>query len=342
VRWDEEWFEVVHMRRLADESRVYVLGRWPDNHPIRNPSRYDEESQKALRLERDQLAARRKSSGGIAVAGLIVGHVPAHAQYEIEREYGFSSIKLSLLSLILPFLFVVSVAARLPIAGLPPPYASPIEVIVALFLMGESIVRFLLVMKLSSPWGSVAGLIVYEIWRITTRSGAGFDKRAVFKAEKRLKSRSHWQADTATLERDAYELRAPFLSLLSPPEQVKLHATFGFDPRRGGLGSAAVIGLFSVLGIWSSVLKIVEGHSTHWTWSSLVVAALLFSEQLKRLTVILGGRPAGSILGALVRPWCRRLLLAEPVALKKGTVEPAPLDLPDVWEGEEPDDQTGR
>lgn len=342
VHWDEKWFEVVGLRRFADGSRAYDLYPWRAEHAIRNPSRYDEESERALRAEHAQRAKREKHTLGIAFAGLFVGHVPSHAQTEIEREYGFSAIRLSLLSLVIPFLFVVWVAARLPIKALPPPYASGTEVAIAAYLAVETIARFLLVMKFSSPWGSVPGLILYEIWRLTTRGGAEFERRAAVKAVERLKSESNLEADAATAERDAYAIRAPFLSLLSPHEQMKLRSTFGFDPMHGGLASAIVIGFFAALGVWSSLVKIVGGQATGWTWSSMVVAGLLFAEQVWRLVVLLGGHPAGSVLGALVRPWCRTLLLVEPAALKKGTTEPKPAHLPDVWEGHDPGDHTGR
>jgi hypothetical protein len=342
VHWDEKWFEVVGLRRFADGSRAYDLYPWRPEHAIRNPSRYDEESERSLRAEHAQREKRERNTLGIGFAGLFVGHVPSHAQTEIEREYGFSAIRLSLLSLVIPFLFVVWVATRLPIKALPPPYASGTEVAIAAYLMVESIARFLLVMKFSSPWGSVPGLIVYEIWRLTTRGGAEFEKRAAVKAVERLRTDSQMEADPATAERDAYAIRAPFLSLLSAAEQTKLRATFGFDPGTSGLTSAIIIGFFAALGVWSGFVKIVGGQATGWTWSSILVASLLLGEQAWRLMTVLGGRPAGSVLGALVRPWCRRLLMAEPEALKKGTIEPKPANLPDLWEDRDPEDHTGR
>lgn len=342
VLWSERWFEVTFVRRLEDGSRVYVLRPWRAEHPIRNPSRYDPASEAGRQAEHARSEQRGRNSIGIALAGLVIGHLPSHAQREIEREYGFSAMTLSLTSLLLPFLFVVWVATRLPVQGLPPPHATPGQMLVGVALFVESLARFLLIMKMSSPWGSVIGLVGYEIWRMSTSKGAAFERRAAVKAEERLRTHSDAVATAAIAERDEYELRAPFLALLSPTEQLQLRSTYGFDPRTHGLRSALVIGLFSLLGTWTSFVKIAEGDATLWTWSALVVAVLITVEQTRRLMVIGGGRPAGSVLGGLVRPWCRNLLSKKPTALKEGTSQPAPVDLPAVWDREHPDDQTGR
>ncbi len=341
VRWDEQWFEVVLVKRLADGRRTYVLSPWPAHHLTRNPARYDQASERALAAEVERRAKNQKSSRGIAVAGLIIGHIPGHAQREVEREYGFSSIALSLISLILPILFAAWTATRLPVQGLPPPHASPPQVGIAIMLFCESMLRLMLVLRLSSPMGSVIGLIGYELWRLTTGSGRAFDARAAVKAEQRLSSRSIGQADAATIERDTYELRLPFLALLSPQEQLRLRKVFGFDPRMWGIRTALVLGSFTALGVWTSIMTILRGGGTFSSWSSLFLASILFVEQLRRMMVILGGKPAGSVLGVFVRPWCRKLLAMEPAALKEGTVKDAPVHMPDVWDGDVPDDHKG-
>lgn len=340
VHWDDRWFEVTFVRRLQEGGCVYVMRPWREQHPIRNPSTYDEPAETTRRAERARTDVRRRNTTGIALAGLFIGHIPAHAQREVESEYGFSAINLSLLSMVLPFVFVAWVAARLPVAALPPPHASPAQLAIAFLLFGECVIRFLIVMKTSSPCGSVLGLVAYEIWRMTTRTGAEFEKRATVRAVEKLRTSSTTAPDAATSERDAYELREPFLALLSAREQTQLRATYGFDPRKHGMRTAVVIGVFSALGVHSSVVRIAGGTGAFSTWSSLVVAIILLAEQVRRLTIVHFGAPAGSILGALVRPWCRKVLNARPTSLKAGSVEALPPRLPDIWDGD--DDHTGR
>jgi hypothetical protein len=344
VRWEDEWYEVVSLRRLPDDRRIYVLARWQERHPIRNPSQYDEASERNRHQELARAHTRAEHTKGVLLAGLIIGHIPAHAQREIESEYGVLGVRLSLVSLILPILFATWVAYRLGGAIIDPSGSKPgsFEILFGLFMAFESVFRLNIILSKSSPCGSTLGLLVYDVWRLVTKRGRAFEARAAAVAEERLASRASGTVDAATAERDAYEIRLPFLALLSPQEQSQLRETFGFDPGKWGLRTALVIGLFAALGCWTSLATILGGRATFSTWSSLLVASALLFEQIRRVVVVSGGKPAGSIAGALVRPLCRKLLAARPTALKKGTVEPAPRRSPDMWDGDVPDDYTGR
>lgn len=344
VRWEDEWWEVVHLRRLPDGRRIYVLEPWQERHPIRNPSRYDEASEKERRDAAAKARTRQKQTRGIVLAGLLIGHVPAHAQREIENEYGVLAVRLSLVSLILPMLFAVWVAYRLGGALIDPTAPKPGAWLILFggYMAFESIFRLNRILSKSSPCGSILGLIAYDIWRLATKRGRAFEARAAAVAEERLSSRSLGSVDAATAERDAYEIRLPFLALLSPREQLQLRATFGFDPKKWGMRTALTIGVFAALGCWTSVVTILGGRGVFSTWTSLIVAAALLFEQIRRIVVAAGGKPAGSVLGAVVRPLCRKLLAVRPTALKEGTVEAAPKEMPDLWEGDLPEDYSGR
>jgi len=98
---------------------------------------------------------------------------------------------------------------------------------------------------------------------------------------------------------DALLMREALVTLLSPADQARVAARFGYDYRNQSSIIATIILIFAVLGIVTSVRS---GAAV-----SLVIAALLAAEQIYRLAV-LRSRPAGSILGVVARPFVRKLL----------------------------------
>ena len=104
-----------------------------------------------------------------------------------------------------------------------------------------------------------------------------------------------------------FETRGFLLSLLPPADQERLLDRYGFDPRRHAVGPAWVVLLFCVFGVFTSISSLGEGVSVA-PVLSILAALFLGIEQIRRLVVLREGRPAGSVLGPLVRPFVRHLL----------------------------------
>jgi hypothetical protein len=204
--------------------------------------------------------------------------------------------------------------------------------------MNDSLIRSFLCLLRSRPCGSVPGLIAWEFWKAFSRRGREFDKRASARSISALRSTSLRAPSDFETERDAYFMREAYVALLSPDEQRKLHETFGFDPIKWGYWTAGTIAAVAGGGFFASASAIARGEGTVGKWVSALSAALLFAEQVVRFVKILSGAPAGSVLGALVRPWCRKLLSVKPRALAPGSIAPAERNLPDIWEGDPPDE----
>jgi hypothetical protein len=100
--------------------------------------------------------------------------------------------------------------------------------------------------------------------------------------------------------RDAFTMREPLVTLLSPEEQAQAKERFGYDYRKHSRNIALIILTFSIAGVVSSI-------STHAILAGLV-ASLLAGEQVVRLFAFRRG-PAPSILGWLARPFVRKLLV---------------------------------
>lgn len=343
VAWDGALWEVVSADERDGSSSRYVLAPWRDKHAIRLTVDYDAASERAIAAEAARSATRSRGSAGIVAAGLVVGLLPAHVQKEIESEYGFSATRLTLLSL-LPQLALAAIgAAGLPIADLPGP-RWPAWFLFAAALAGLQVaVRSWYCLLRSLPLGSVEGLLVWHLLAAVSPRARRFETTAR-RTERRQRSVVSAKApDQWELERDEFTQREPFLALLAPEDQMRLAATFGFDWLAWGRRSAATVALLSGAGVATALAKLDAGTATSSTWVSLLLAALVFAEQMKRFAILSRGKPAGSLLGIFVLPFCRKLLALEPRALAKGTTQKLERPLPAVWDGDAgDDDQTGR
>lgn len=338
VHWDDHWYEVITVETTRSGARLYTLKPWRDKFPIRNPSEYSEATAKALKAQHAQTLRREKASRSLLLSGLVIGHAPAHAQLEIEREYGLSATTLSLVSMLGPFLFAVWAASHMHIPGITSGTtdASRWQALLGGYWGLESAIRVRLVLARGTPIGSVLGLIGYEIWQLVSSRGKAFDRRASVKAETKLSKDFSLDPSAAVVQQDAYEMRAPLLSFLSPAEQLRMAEWYGFDPIKRGRATAITIAVFTALGVVTSIRVLNTNLGDVAAWCSLVMAGYLLVEQLVRLNTFSSGKPAGSVLGVLARPLCRKLLAIKPTALEEGTLEAAPVSLPNVWEGEEP------
>ena len=157
--------------------------------------------------------------------------------------------------------------------------------------------------------GTVAGTVLYEIWRLAWR---GFDRAGARGASRRSRS-SRWSPRTPgkrTLDR--FHLLEPALSFLEAGEQAFLAERFGFDGLKWGRISAifllVAVGPFAVSALLGFLL--VPQTSDLFSSPSRVVSRSSRSCGSARWP---RRRPAPSILGVLVRPAARRLLDRTPL-----------------------------
>jgi hypothetical protein len=127
-----------------------------------------------------------------------------------------------------------------------------------------------------------------------------------------------------TAAEDRFHLLEPLLALLSPDEQRELQHRYAFSPIAWGRRSAVTILVLSGLGLLSDLAAFATGKPGLPTVASALVALGLAAEQIARL-VSLRREPAGSVLGALVRPFAHVIFDAEPTPLVSDD-EPPPID----------------
>jgi hypothetical protein len=108
---------------------------------------------------------------------------------------------------------------------------------------------------------------------------------------------------------DAFRLREPLLTLLTPEEQRVLAERFGFNYRKQAFAVAWIILVLSIAGIVTSVMTLREGERQVSATISLLLAFALASEQVARLRALRSG-PAASMLAKVVRPFARKLFSA--------------------------------
>jgi hypothetical protein len=304
VEWDERWFEVLRAAQL-EVGVEYVLVPWSDHHVMRVTSRYDdaaEQEREAAHQKELQRSRRRKQTN---LLGLFAGHLPGPVQNHLGNELGVSPMRLSFLSLILPYLlFVVCVLdavdariqERLPLIP-------GVVFLVAALMFFESGIRTFVLLSQSRPVGSVAGLLAYALYHALDpkrgeRPGplAGARGDGLFTLPP-----SEEQA-----RYDSLTLKAPLLTLLSPGEQRDLAARLGYEYLRDARIVAWVILIAALAGTLTSLLRI-RAEASLGAFLSMLVATALAGEQAYRL-VRFGRGPVGSVLGVLVRPLVRNLL----------------------------------
>ncbi len=304
VLWDEQYFEVIAAEPAAGGVR-YVLAPWPDEHAIRVFEHYDATAENARIADYEAALAQRKGSVLASLSSVILGQLPAPVQTRLGNEYGIEPSRMTNISVIPSLLlfgvcFWLSADARLKQA------APPIPVwlwIVTFGLMVESAVRFFVGLMQKRPMGSVLGFIGYSLFWLLAPHRA----QLLSPLQDDRGSALFTIAPTEDVElRDAIEMRSAFFSLLTPAEQQRLAERFGYDYQRHAKGPAIIILVFSILGVFTSLMKLLDGPNGS-ALLSLIVAAALAIEQIVRLRV-LPHRPAGSILGALVRPLVRSYL----------------------------------
>jgi len=307
VIWEDQYFEVIEAALQQSGGVRYVLAPWRDEHTIRTFERYDFESEAQRIADYRRVARQRKASIVSRLLGVILGHLPEPVQARLENEVGVVPSRMTILSCIPPMIWIgycVWAAVDAKIKGTTPPY-SPLFWYFIDFVLVESLVRFFVAMSQGRGMGSAIGTLAYIIyWGLSPRRGklvAPFGGRG-------YSTTSALAAPEDVVRADALEMKSPMLTLLTPAEQQQLAERYGFDYRRHAYGTAWVILVFALLGAVTSFLKMAESGGVLRVLSIFVAGGVAL-EQILRLRTFPRG-PAGSVLGALVRPFVKGLFTA--------------------------------
>jgi len=297
VRWEEQIFEVVEAAPGQRGGIRYRLALWEGRHAIRVVAAYDGAAEEARgREQTERLTGIWKRQASILLAPL-AGLLPGPVQKRMEGDFGAPARWMTFFSA-LP-LFAIGVLrildARLQSMGagalLPPWLAVPI--FLAVYFALESAVRFWSLIFAGEPMGSLPGVVAYEAWRLASGTSAPIAVRP---------APPKWEAA------DTYKMLEPLLALLSPEEQEWIEGRHSFDPLRWGRRSAILVGILAITNVIISLGMLAQGHDDFWDFAWLLAGGYLCVEQVIRLRRIGQGHPAGSALGALVRPLARNLL----------------------------------
>jgi hypothetical protein len=301
VRCEETYYEVVSATATAGGIR-YVLEPWRDENVMRIVDDYDEASE--ARRQADHHDGVRRERGRISANILAVfsGQLPGPVQERMGNELGIWPARLTLTS-ILPAMVFVGVVVNLAVHRRMEEEAPlPLWLLLAAgYLLAESGIRFVVAMTQNRPIGSAAGFIAYSLYYL-----AAPGRKNLVRPLEESRGSLVPEMTEEKAARDRYLVLEPLLTLLSPADQDRLAAKFGFDYRKMASIVAAVILTFGVLGVVNSISLLIDGARLS-PAVSLLVAGGLAAEQIVRL-MQLRERPAGSVLGVLVRPLARKLL----------------------------------
>ena len=294
IFWGEAIYEIVAADAQPQGGVRYVLEPWREEHAIRITDRYDDESE-ALRYAEYQARIRREQKRkGATLVSFLAGHLPAPVQEEMASELGMFAHRMTMMSVLGVFLVIVALFYAMVQRLMNHEPVHPWQVILTGFLCAETAVRFHLAWSQLRPIGSVAGVLVYSIayaagWRRGMPAPMQESKgHGVYVREE--------SADTQL--RDAFHLREPLITLLSPAEQARFAERFDYDYRRHSSKVAWIFLIFALAGAYTSL----RDRSIF----SLLCAGAIAFEQMMRLAAFKRG-PAGSVLGVLVRPLVRSL-----------------------------------
>lgn len=303
VYWDEQYYEVLAADLLPAGGVRYVLAEWRDDHAIREFRPYNEESEALLAADYERAARQRKHSLAARLSAMALGHLPSHVQTHLENELGLFPHRMTLWSIV-PVLVgagtFIFVGVDRYMSSTPNPIPDWL-MLLTFFMLGESVFRFLVAMSQMRPMASLLGVLGYLFfWLLHPNRARIVSPFQAAKGEGLMTL----PPPPGVEERDSLEMRAPLLTLLTPAEQALLAERFGFDYRKHAYGITWALLVCAALGVASMLPKASESISA---LISLVCAGLVVLEQTMRLLALKRG-PAGSVFGALVRPFARDLL----------------------------------
>lgn len=303
VLWEESYFEVI-VEDISPQSVRYVLEPWKNENVMRVTDAYDEASEIRREAEHKTAVKRAAARRTANFFGVFTGHLPARVQEELASNLGIMATRLTFYSLILPLLFItwaINVVVRAMMTEKP---VSLMLLLLSIYLAIESMIRLNIVWTQSRPIGSAIGFILYSLFFAFAPKKLG--AVAPIKNEKRSAVFGELAPPDIALQ-DAYTVREPLLTLLSPQEQALAAERFGYDYRKESFRIAWVILAFSIAGVVTSIVTLKQGFRLS-ALVSLVTAGFIAIEQIRRLSALRRG-PAGSVLGALARPFVRKILV---------------------------------
>jgi hypothetical protein len=307
VIWEDQYFEVIEAALQQSGGVRYVLAPWRDEHTIRTFERYDGESEAQRIADYRRAARQRKASVVSRLFGVVLGHLPEPVQARLQDDVGVVPSRMTILSCVPPMIWVgysIWAAVDAKIKGTAPPFPPLVWVFIQFELL-ESLVRFFVAMSQGRGMGSAIGTLAYIIyWGLSPKR----EKLVSPFGGRGYSTASAMPVPEDVARADALEMKSPMLTLLTADEQQQLAERYGFDYRRHAYGTAWIILVFAILGAVTSILKMPDGGGVL-TLLSIFVAGGVALEQILRLRTFPRG-PAGSVLGALVRPFVKSLFTA--------------------------------
>lgn len=311
VRWEDAIWEVVSAEATPAGTFRYELTPWDDQHAIRVLAPYDEASEAARAADRRDVGRRKGARRIVLLLAPVAGLLPGRVQERFETELGLRATTLTLASLVAPVVvgflsLVLTVSAGFaPGLGMEGPDASPLLPLLAC-LFPESLVRFVVAMAQGRPIGSLLGAPLYILGRaagwVPPPDGA---------------PASGGPTPEGHVPGDRYLMIEPLLSFLPVGDQLSLRDRYGFSPVTWGKRTAWFLLFYPGLTAPAHALRLLTGGGGFRSALLLALAAGLSLEQVRRLRRLSLGQPAPSVLGPVVAP------IARPLLVRKG-VSPAP------------------
>lgn len=299
VEWEGRVFEVRRAEPFPGGAIRYLLAPWAQGHAIRRMEHYDAASEDARAGEQeDRRGGVRKRRLAILFAPA-AGLLPGAVQKDMESEFGAPAVAMTISSalplFVIGFLgvfqqFIGGLGAGLGLPGwLTPPFP------LALYLAIESALRLGSAIAMGEPMGSLPIAVAYAAW-VEARSSSPQTAGAPAANE------------DPHADRDRYQMLEPLLSLLSPHEQRLLEASFRFEAIRWGRITAWILLAAAGLNAVASLGNLAGGAGGPVDFVWLLIGGFVAAEQMVRLRRLSAGEPAGSVLGALIRPLAKQLL----------------------------------
>ena len=296
VLWDEHYFEVVDAEPLPQGGVQYLLEPWREMHVMRTTDRYDADSEAERLIEYRAQVSRERQRKSAKLMGILAGHLPNIVQNELGQELGITATRLTLVSTLPIFVIIIALVLWL-VTGFMSGTPRPLPVyMLTFYLFIESSIRFVVAWLAGRPMGSAAGVIGYIFYYLTIADRT--HAVSPFAQEKGMKVTISATPEERTAS-DALMLREPLVTLLSPADQARVAERFGYDYRHQSSRVAALILVFALIGVASSIYRGAV--------ISFVAASALSAEQIYRL-LLLRRQPVGSFLGIVARPFVRKLL----------------------------------
>lgn len=307
VLWEGTQYEVVRATAQKGGWR-YELAVWNDAEAIRVSDSYDAQTEAIREKEYREGIEREAKRKKYLLMTPLLGLLSPQTQRSFEDQYGILATRSTMISsaaflvvgvasLVLFLAAAVDRKARLET------FATSIPTFILLagaYLFFESLLRLAAALMMGRPFGSLYGSLGEFVYRMIQ----GKQSRP---APEKGNSVKGTPADPAQVLLDEYSVREPFISLLSPAEQLKFQRVYGFDFVRWGLLSAFAILVTAAFGLLNGIAGVRNGTFSFGDFFSLLIAGGLIWEQIVRLKKIKRKEPAGSVFGVLVRPWIRKL-----------------------------------